>query len=98
VGLEVRYSVVGHRRPVQNGSGRTIDISNSGLSFNADRPLSIGQKLDVAIDWSVLLEGDVQLQIVASGMVVRSTEGVTAIRIERLDFRTQGAGPKVVPL
>jgi c-di-GMP-binding flagellar brake protein YcgR len=46
VNLELRYSVVGHRRPVETGSGRTIDMSSSGLSFTADRPLSIGQKLD----------------------------------------------------
>ena len=95
--LEVRYRVVRRRRPVENGSGRTIDISSSGLSFTADRPLSVGQTLDVYIDWPVLLDGGVQLQIVASGVVVRTTGAVTAIRIERHDFRTRRAGPRVVP-
>jgi hypothetical protein len=95
--LEVRYSVVRRRRSVENGSGRTIDISSSGLSFTADRPLSIGQTLDVSIDWPVLLEGGVQLQIVASGVVVRTNGAVTAIRIERHGFRTRRAGPKLVP-
>ena len=97
VNLELRYSVVGHRRPAENGSGRTIDMSSSGLSFTADTPLSIGQTLDVSIDWPVLLDGGVQLQIVASGVVVRTTGAVTAIRIERHDFRTRRAGPRVVP-
>jgi hypothetical protein len=95
--LEVRYSVVRRRRSVENGSGRTIDISNSGLSFTADTPLSIGQTLDVSINWPVLLDGGVQLQIVASGVVVRTTGAVTAIRIERHEFRTRRAGPRVVP-
>ena len=95
--LEVRYRVVRRRRPVENGSGRTIDISSSGLSFTADRPLSIGQTRDGYIDWPVLLDGGVQLQIVASGVVVRTTGAVTAIRIERHDFRTRRAGPRVVP-
>ena len=97
VNLELRYSVVGHRRPAENGSGRTIDMSSSGLSFTADTPLSIGQTLDVSIDWPVLLDGGVQLQIVASGVVVRTTGAVTAIRIERHEFRTRRAGPRVVP-
>jgi hypothetical protein len=95
--LEVRYSVVGHRRPREDGSGRTIDMSSSGLSFTADTPLSIGQRLDMSIDWPVLLDGDVQLQIVASGVVIRTTGAVTAIRIERHGFRTRRAGPRLVP-
>ena len=95
--MEVRYRVVRRRRLVENGSGRTIDISSSGLSFTADTPLSIGQTLDVSIDWPVLLDGGVQLQIVASGVVVRTTGAVTAIRIERHDFRTRRAGPRAVP-
>ena len=96
--MEVRYSVVGNRsRPAEIGSGRTIDMSSSGLSFTADTPLSIGQGLEVSIDWPVLLDGGVQLQIVASGVVVRTDGAVTAIRIERHDFRTRRAGPRVVP-
>ena len=57
VNPEVRYSLAGRRGPLETGSGRTIDMSSSGLSFTADRPLSIGQKLDLSIDWLALLEG-----------------------------------------
>ena len=65
--LEVRYSIIaGRRGPVETGSGRTIDMSSSGLSFTADTPLSIGQTLDMSIDWPVRLAGDVQIQLVAS--------------------------------
>ena len=94
--LEVRYSVAGCRGPVENGSGQTIDVSSSGLSFTADRPLPIGQKLDLSIDWPFWLDGD-QLQLVASGVVVRTTGVVTALRIERYELRTRRAGLKVVP-
>jgi hypothetical protein len=96
VDLELRYSVVG-RRPVQNGSGRTIDVSSSGLSFTADTPLLVGQKLDVSIHWPVLFDGGVQLQIVASGVVVRIAGIITALRIERYDFRTRRLRPTLVP-
>jgi hypothetical protein len=97
VKLEVRYSVAGRPGPVENGSGCTIDMSSSGLSFTADRPLSIGQRLDLSIDWPVLLNGGVQLQLVASGVVVRSGGAVIALRIEQHEFRTRRAGLKVVP-
>jgi hypothetical protein len=95
--LEVRYSVAGHCGPVETGFGRTIDMSSSGLSFTADRPRLVGQNLDVSIDWPARLDGDVQLQMVVSGVVVRTTEALTAIRIERHDFRTRRAGPRLVP-
>ncbi|SRR5260370_10946033 len=96
VSLEVRYSVVGRRGPVETGSGRTIDMSSSGLSFAADRTLSIGQKLDLSIDWPARLDGDVRLQLVASGVVVRSSGAVTALRIERHEFRTRrGVVPRL---
>jgi hypothetical protein len=95
--LEVRYGIAGRRGPVETGSGRTIDISSSGLSFSADKPLSIGQKLDLSIDWPARLDEDVQLQVVVSGVVVRSSGAVAAIRIERHEFRTRRAGSRVVP-
>jgi hypothetical protein len=72
-------------------------MSSSGLSFTAHRPLSIGQKLDLSIDWPARLDESVQIQLVATGVVVRSNGTVTALRIERHDFRTRRAGPRLVP-
>jgi hypothetical protein len=95
--LDVRYSVVGHRGPAESGSGRTIDVSTSGLSFTADRPLSVGQALDLSIEWPVLLHGGVQLQLVTSGVVVRSTGAVVALRIGRPEFKTRRGERKVEP-
>jgi hypothetical protein len=94
--LELRYSVVG-RRTVENGFGRTIDVSSSGLSFTADTPLSIGQRLNVSIHWPVLFDGGLQLQIVASGVVVRTAGAITALRVDRYDFRTRRLRPTLVP-
>jgi hypothetical protein len=96
VSLEVRYSVAGRHGPVENRSGQTIDVSGSGLSFTADRPLPVGEKLDLSIDWPFQLDGD-QLQLVASGVVVRTSGAVTALRIERYELRPRRARLKVVP-
>ena len=95
--LEVSYTVSGRRGPVETGSGRTIDLSSSGLRFTALRPLEPGLRLDVAIDWPVRLEGDVHLQLIAAGVVVWSKGTETALRIQRHELRTRRVGLKVAP-
>jgi hypothetical protein len=82
---------------VETGSGRTIDLSSSGLSFPADRSLETGQKLDVSIDWPALLDGGVKLQLIVSGVVVRTAGTATALQIRRHEFKTRHVGLKVVP-
>ena len=95
--LDVRYTVGGRRPPVDTGSGRTIDMSSSSLNFVADKPLSIGQKLDVSMDWPALLDGVTGLQLIVWGWVVRTSGTITALRIERYEFRTRRAGLKTLP-
>ena len=94
--LEVRYSVSHQGVPVETGSGRMIDISSSGLRFTADRPLLAGLRLDVSIDWPALLEGGIQLQLIATGVVVWTRGTETALRIHRHVFKTRRVGLKVV--
>ncbi len=88
--IEVRYALMGRREQRKTGSGQTIDLSSSGLSFTADRPLLTGQKLEVAIDWPVLLGGSVPLQLVMSGVVVRTSGTTTALKAQRHEFKTRG--------
>jgi hypothetical protein len=90
--LEVRYTVSGRGAPMETGSGSTIDLSSSGLSFSADRPMLIGQKLHLSIDWPALLDGGVQLQLIMSGVVVRTDGTATAVQIRRHEFRTRRMG------
>ena len=87
--LDVRYSVSHRRAPVEAGSGQIIDLSSSGLRFAAQGPLEPGLKLDVAIDWPVLLDGRVQLQLIVTGVVVWSSGTETALQIQQHDFRTR---------
>uniref|UniRef100_Q01TM3 Type IV pilus assembly PilZ n=1 Tax=Solibacter usitatus (strain Ellin6076) TaxID=234267 RepID=Q01TM3_SOLUE len=87
--LQLRYSVVDPCVPSESGAGRTIDMSSSGLAFTADKPLSIGQTLDLSIDWPVQLDGGVQLQLVVSGVVVRTAGALAGLRILCHEFRTR---------
>jgi hypothetical protein len=95
--LQVHYTVSEHASPMETGSGTTIDLSSSGLRFIADRPLLTGQKLHVSIDWPAWLDGGVQLQLIMSGVVVRTNGKTTAMQIQRHEFKTCRVGPKVVP-
>ena len=88
--MDVGYALMGRREQRKTGSGQTIDLSSSGLSFTADRPLLTGQKLEVAIDWPVLLDGSLRLQLVMSGVVVRTSGTTTALKIQRHEFKTRG--------
>ena len=90
--LDVRYSVSHRHAPVKTGSGQIVDLSSSGLPFAAQGPLEPGLKLDVVIDWPVLLDGRVQLQLIVTGRVVWSSGTETAMQIERHDFRTRSVG------
>lgn len=88
--MDLGDALMGRREQRKTGSGQTIDLSSSGLSFTADRPLLTGQKLEVAIDWPVLLDGGVRLQLVMSGVVVRTSGTTTAPKIQRHEFKTRG--------
>jgi PilZ domain-containing protein len=88
--LGVRYAAAG--QPASMGTGRTIDISSSGLRFSVEAPLQAGQRIDVYIDWPVLLEGGVKLQLVVWGEVVRTDGGEAALQIQKHDFRTRRVG------
>jgi PilZ domain len=95
--LDLSYTSSDRRTRVNNGLGRTIDLSSSGLRFAADKPLLMGQKLDVSIDWPVLLDGAVRLQLIMSGVVVRADGTTIALQIGRHEFRTRRVGGKTVP-
>ena len=77
------------------GSGQTIDVSSSGLRFTADRPLNPGLKLELFLDWPLMLDSDVELQLIASGVVVRTDGCETVLRIQRHNFKTRGRTVKI---
>jgi len=87
--VELRYSVQGGRPLAKSGSGRTTDLSSSGLGFTADRRLLIGQTVTVSIEWPVPLDRGLQLQLIMAGVVVRTSGRATALQIQRHDFRTR---------
>ena len=91
---DVRYKV-STRTTVTVGFGKTVNMSSNGVLFSTEKPLALGAKLEVAVNWPALLDKKCPLKLVTTGRVVRSESGLAAIAIERYEFRTQGVHGRV---
>jgi hypothetical protein len=69
--------------------GRIRDISSGGVRFTSSELLAPGTKVELSIDWPVLLDGACRLQLKGRGRVLRSDEHGIAIKIERHEFCTR---------
>jgi hypothetical protein len=88
--LEMKYTVFIANKAVARGAGQTIDCSSAGLRFVSDRPIGVGRKLEIEVQWPMTLDDGVPLKIVFSGKSVRAENHETAIRIVGYEFRTRG--------
>ena len=89
VQLTVRYRTVG-RNQLVNGVGQTLNMSSGGLLVSAQHEFSAGLKLEVNVEWPLLLNGRVPLQLVANGKIVRCGGSMFAISFSQYQFRTMG--------
>lgn len=86
---ELRYKTLNQRTEVLAGSGKTLNISSSGVLFTADHDLPVGTRLEVSISWPAQLNEKCFLNLVARGRVIRHTKGQLALQIQQYEFRTQ---------
>ena len=69
------------------GTGMTRDISTSGLSFRARKPLPLGSHIELVIDWPAKYAETHTIDLHITGFVVRSDSGRTGVRITSHRFR-----------
>ena len=93
VQLTVRYRTVG-RNQLVNGVGQTLNMSSGGLLVSAQHEFSAGLKLEVNVEWPLLLNGRVPLQLVANGKIVRCGGSITA-NSDRCDHSTKPAAARI---
>ncbi len=89
VKLAVRYRTMGRKQHF-NGVGQTLNMSSAGLLVSAEHEVSAGARMEVNIEWPLLLDGTVPLQLVAVGRVVRCASSVFAVSFAQYQFRTMG--------
>jgi hypothetical protein len=66
-------------------------MSSCGLRFTADKALPVGLGIQAAIEWPARLNGRIHLQLILSGVVVRSDGTTTALEIQSYEFKTRRA-------
>jgi hypothetical protein len=90
IDLDLQYKVVKHYQVCQSGAGKTVNFSASGVAFESEEGLRPGTTVELAIAWPVMLNSTCPLKLVVTGKVVRTAAKLTAVRMERYEFRTQG--------
>ena len=87
--LKVSFRTQGGSYPVA-GNGSVADISSGGVLIAYDQEISVGTRMELSVEWPVLLDGRVPLQLAAVGRVVRSEIVRFAVELEQYHFRTAG--------
>lgn len=90
---EVKYRLLSGHQIAETGSGKTLNISSSGVSFTSEQSLQVGSIVELSVSWPALLNNSCAMKLMVFGRVVRSEGGVCAMTIERYEFRTQGTRP-----
>jgi hypothetical protein len=90
--LDLQYRLIRPQQvPSYLNSGKTVDLSSAGIAFETNEALPVGAHVELSISWPVLLNQDHPLKLVISGSVIRSHATLTAVRMERYEFRTLAA-------
>jgi hypothetical protein len=97
IALELRWKLIRRRRVLDNGRGRTVDLSSGGILIDAGRSLPVGMNLELSIAWPVLLHNVAPLQLIVAGRIVRSAGNRCGVVMVQHEFRTAGVQPENRP-
>lgn len=89
--LAVRYRLIGTRTPSRWTVAQSVNISSSGILFQSDEDIPLGQGIEAFVAWPVALDNRVPLKLAVKGPVVRCEGHYAAVRFERYEFKTRSA-------
>jgi hypothetical protein len=87
---ELRYRTLGGRGNSAWCTGKTLDISSTGILFHAETPLAPGKRVELSISWPAQLDGKCALKLVARCRITRCKGTEIAVEMDKYEFRTQG--------
>jgi hypothetical protein len=64
-----------------------LDMSATGIRFDATNPLAVGTAIDIVVDWPGIYHGGDEVRLFLSGTVCRTSLDGTALEITNHDFR-----------
>lgn len=85
--LNARYQTL-RKRSRCCGIGRTVNISSHGFLIASEDNIPVGVRLEVYVEWPALLDGAIELLLVATGRVVRARDASFALEFSQHEFRT----------
>src|ERR1700731_253598 len=87
---EVSYRVLNDRAGEIAATGKTVNMSSSGILFTTEHLLLPGRRVELAVSWPAQLDNKCALKLVARGRIVRFQECMAALEILHHEFRTKG--------
>jgi hypothetical protein len=77
-----------------SGTGRVVNVSSGGALVASELigsrdEISMGERVEMSIEWPPLLDGRIPLQLFAVGRVLRRGASDFAVAFERYQFRTR---------
>jgi hypothetical protein len=89
INLDVTYSLIGARRVVETGYGRTVNVSSGGVLFQSEHPLAADRSIELAIAWPFPPGKSPGLTLWVSGRIIRVQGNGAAVKVDRQEFRTR---------
>ena len=95
--LDIRYRILAAKGDTQLGTGKSVDISSSGVLFLSQTPLSPEKRIELSISWPVQLDGRCPLKLITRGRIIRCKGAHVAVELEKCEFRLQGSKKPLTP-
>jgi hypothetical protein len=76
--LSLKYEVILGRRIARFGSGKTCNISSTGVLFQSDSALEEGSSVELLINWPAPYQGKQPMHLLIRGQIVRVEDGKRA--------------------
>ena len=95
--LAVRYRMIENGSLVRWGMASTCDISTSGICLRTRKPLAIGSRVELTIEWPVRFGDRYPIDLRASAGVVWSDSRRTALQLTSRQFRVDAAAKTLSP-
>ncbi len=86
VQMDLRDKVLRSGWPIQQGLGRTRQLSAAEVSFSADQNLPRGADVELSMDWPLPLGSVCPLQLLIFGRVIQSGADGSALKIARYEI------------
>ena len=90
IAAELEYRVICGHQIIRTGTGRTVNLSKSGILFESEQTLPAGTEMEVSVAWPVRLRDTVALSFCVSGQVTWSRAERHALTILRYEFCVRG--------